>query len=281
VEIREIAENVKLFTKSAPRNAHGADTGPKTAEGLVSRLSSNYLVTMITIPTISLRHGDSVWSQAASEADDGLRSRDPVALARALAASGFRRVQISEVDGLRDRSESILAIDNVIRDGAIGVQVLVDTQSNDIIDRVIESGAESVVVRASIIDDPSWIESVAQSYPGTLVVASDIHDRRSVTRGWMRGLPIDVFDLADDLAGMPLAGLLVSLAGGNGHTSHADLTLLEDIAEASAFPVLASTSISSMNDLRALENRGVAGVLLGSALYSGTLNGRAVAQEFN
>jgi len=235
---------------------------------------------MITIPTISLRHGDSVWSQLSGVAEDGLRVRDPVALARSLAAAGFRRAQASDVDGLRERSESIVGIENIIRDGAIGVQVLVDTQSNDIVERLIDTGAESVVIRASAIDDPSWIDSVAQSYPGVIVVASDIHDRRSLAR-WWRGLPTDVFDLVDELAGMPLAGLLVALPDGNGHTSHADLTLLEDVAEAAAFPVFTSTSVSSMNDLRALEHRGIAGALLGSILYTGTLDPRAIAQEFS
>jgi phosphoribosylformimino-5-aminoimidazole carboxamide ribotide isomerase len=236
---------------------------------------------MITIPTISLRQGDSVWSQVSGDQGTNLRTRDPVALARSLASSGFRRVQAADVDGLRDRSESIVGIENIIRDGAIGVQVVVDTQSSDIIDRLIDAGAESVVVRACAVDDPAWIDSVSQAYPGAIIVASDVQDRRSATRGWMRALPSDVFDLVEELNGMPLAGLLVSLPDGNGHTSHADLTLLEDVAETSTFPVFVSTSVSSIHDLRALEHRGVAGVLLGSVLYAGTLDPRAIAQEFN
>src|SRR5690349_10077853 len=125
---------------------------------------------MITIPTISLRNGDSVWSHAGGEAATSLHTRDPIALARSLASSGFRHVQASDVDGLRDRSESIVGIENIIRDGAVGVQVLVDTQSNDIVDRMIDAGAESVVVRACAIDDPSWIDSLSQSYPGSIIV---------------------------------------------------------------------------------------------------------------
>jgi phosphoribosylformimino-5-aminoimidazole carboxamide ribotide isomerase len=235
---------------------------------------------MITIPTISLRHGDSVWSQASGVTEEGFRVRDPVALARSLAAAGFRHAQASDVDGLRERTEGIVGIENIIRDGAIGIQVLVDTQSNDIVERLIDTGAESVVIRASAIEDLAWIDSVAQSYPGAILVASDLQDRRSLGR-WSRGLSTDVFDLVDELAGMPLAGLLVALPDGNGHTSHADLTLLEDVAEAAAFPVFTSTSVSSMNDLRALEHRGIAGALLGSILYTGTLDPRAIAQEFS
>jgi len=234
---------------------------------------------MITIPTIALRYGASV-SPAATELGDGLFNRDPVTLARALAAAGFRRVQISDIDGVEE-SSSLIAIENVIRDGALGVQVIIDGQSNDVVDRLVDAGVENVVVRASTIDDSSWIEAMAQTYPGTIIVATDVHERRSVTRGWMRALPVDVFDLVEDLSGMPLAGLLVSIANGNGHSSFADLSLLEDVAEASAYPVLTTAGTPSMNDLRALEHRGIAGVVLGSVLYSGALDPRAVAQEFN
>jgi phosphoribosylformimino-5-aminoimidazole carboxamide ribotide isomerase len=235
---------------------------------------------MITIPTISLRHG-AVASALSDNGSDGSFSRDPITNARALASSGFRRVQASDMDGLRERSEGLIAIENVVRDGAIGVQVVVDDQSNDVVDRMMDWGAETVVVRASATDDSSWIESIAHTYPGAIVVATDVHERRFVTRGWMRALPIDVFDLVDDLAGVPLAGLLVSIANGNGHSRIADLALLEDVAEACAFPVLTSAGVSSMNDLRALENRGVAGVVIESALFNGALDARAVAQEFS
>jgi phosphoribosylformimino-5-aminoimidazole carboxamide ribotide isomerase len=236
---------------------------------------------MITIPTISLRHGASVSLLAGNQGDDGLFVREPVGFARALAAAGFRRIQLIDIDGVVDRSTSLFAIENVIRDGAVGVQVVVDAQSNDVVDRLLDAGADSVVVRAAVVDDPAWIVSVAQTYPGSIVVATEVGDRRSVTRGWMRALPVDVFDLVDELAGMPLAGLLVSLPDTSGQATLADLSLLEDVAESSEFPVLTSTSVSSMNDLRALENRGVAAAVLGSVLYSGALDPRAVAQEFS
>jgi phosphoribosylformimino-5-aminoimidazole carboxamide ribotide isomerase len=206
--------------------------------------------------------------------------REPVDLTRAFASAGFRRIQAGDVDGLHERSDSIHAIEAVIRDGAVGVQVVVDDQSNDLVDRVMEAGAESVVIRASAVDDLMWVDTVAQSYPGEVLLATDVRDRRAVARGWTRELPVDVFDLIDDIAGMALAGLLVSLADGSGNVTHADFELLEDVAEACEFPVFTAMGASSMNDLRALESRGVAGVVLGSSLYSGTLSARAVAQEF-
>jgi phosphoribosylformimino-5-aminoimidazole carboxamide ribotide isomerase len=59
-----------------------------------------------------------------------------------------------------------------------------------------------------------------------------------------------------------------------------DLPLMEDVAESSNFPVFASGGITTMQDLRALEHRGLAGVIIGMALYTGVLDPVAVAGEF-
>jgi phosphoribosylformimino-5-aminoimidazole carboxamide ribotide isomerase len=44
---------------------------------------------------------------------------------------------------------------------------------------------------------------------------------------------------------------------------------------------MSAGGVSAMDDLRALEHRGVAAAVLGSVLYSGALDPRAVAQEFS
>jgi len=56
---------------------------------------------------------------------------------------------------------------------------------------------------------------------------------------------------------------------------------LQDVAEAAHVPVFASGGVSSANDLRALQDRGVAGAIVGMALYTGALDPRAVIEEFH
>jgi len=59
-----------------------------------------------------------------------------------------------------------------------------------------------------------------------------------------------------------------------------DLALMEDVAESAAAPVIASGGITTVDDLRALDHRGISGAVVGMALYTGALDARAVAQEF-
>jgi phosphoribosylformimino-5-aminoimidazole carboxamide ribotide isomerase len=101
-----------------------------------------------------------------------------------------------------------------------------------------------------------------------------------VMRGWVRTFPTNILDAVEELNGLPLGGLLVTAVHREGQLQGVDLPLMEDVAEASRVPVLASGGVASMHDLRALAYREVAGVVIGTALYTGALDPRTVAAEF-
>ncbi|HEY7393755.1 MAG TPA: HisA/HisF-related TIM barrel protein [Gemmatimonadaceae bacterium] len=232
---------------------------------------------MLAIPRIEVRGGVCV--HPAGESGAGTALGDPLAVARTWAMHGFRRIHLTDGDAIAGTGSNSILIDEIIRDGAVDVQVCDAAQSSDRIEQVVTGGAIRVVVGPRGLEEPDWLSGAAELYPGLLIVATDVRERRVVTRGWVRSMPVDVLDLVGELNCLPLGGLLVSPGAGDAGRGF-DLSLLEDIAEASEFPLIADGGISTMNDLRALEHRGVSAVLLGGALYSGELDARHVAMEF-
>ena len=91
---------------------------------------------------------------------------------------------------------------------------------------------------------------------------------------------MDVIDFVESLSGLPLGGILVTAVHKEGLMGGTDLPLMEDVAEASAWPVYASGGVATADDLRALEHRGLAGAVLGMALYTGALDPRRIAEEY-
>ena len=232
---------------------------------------------MLVIPRVEIRGGLCVQPSG----EEGIASTlgDPFAIARMWAMQGFRRIHLADADAIAGTGSNSALVDEIIRDGAIEVQVSDAAESSDRIEQVVTAGAVRVVVGPRGLEEPDWLAGAAELYPGLLIVATDVRERRVVTRGWVRSMPVDVLDLVSELNGLPLGGLLVS-PGSIDNGRAFDLSLLEDIAETSDFPVMADGGVSAMNDLRALEHRGVSAVLLGGALYSGELDVRHVAMEF-
>jgi len=234
---------------------------------------------MIAIPSVDLKGGLCVDLCAACKDELG-SVQHPVSVARWWANIGFQRLHLLDLDAESGTGANGDLVEDVIRDAALEVDAGGAVQTTDQIDRLVSAGASKVVLGIRAIEEPEWLASVAHLFPGALVVSTDVRERRVATRGWVRTMSLDIFDLLDDLAGLPLGGLLVTTVGVEGQRSGADLSLLEDVAEACAAPVIAAGGVRTMNELRALEHRGVHAVLLGQALYSAELDPRSVAQEF-
>ena len=146
--------------------------------------------------------------------------------------------------------------------------------------RLVDAGATRIIVGTRALDEPDWLADLVDLFPGLIVVATDVRARRVVTRGWVRTLPSDIIDVVDGFSGLSLGGILVTSLPPRNVLDGLELSLLEDLAESSGVPIIVSGGVATMNDLRALAHRGVAGVVLGMALSTGALDPRAVAQEF-
>ncbi len=234
---------------------------------------------MIVIPTIDLRHGLCVLP-GPPPADESLLLGSPVMVARSWAHAGFQRLHVIDADAEGGTGSNAAVVEDVIRDGALAIQTSGGVLSTDQIERFVDAGATLVVVGARGVEEPDWLASVAEFFPGMIVVSTDVHERRVVTRGWVHSVPLDIFDLIGDLTGLPLGGVLLSAVGGNGHRSAMDLALIEDLVQACDFPVMTLGGVLAMPDLRALEHRGVVAAVIGNVLDNGQLDARLVADEF-
>ncbi len=235
---------------------------------------------MIAIPAVDLREGACVQLVGGSYEREQVRLPDPVGVARSWEQEGFRRLHIVDLDAATGNGSNARVIDDILREVQADVQVGGGVRSAEQVEQLFHAGASRVVVGTRALEEPEWLASLASLYPGVIVVATDVRERRVVTRGWVRTLPVDIMDVVEQLNPLPLGGLLVTAVHMEGQMGGTDLALMEDVAEASRFPVIASGGVSSMADLRALEHRGVSAVVIGMALYTGALDARAVAQEF-
>ena len=235
---------------------------------------------MIAIPAVDIRDGACVQLVGGSYDAERIRIPDPAGVARAWTDAGFTRLHVVDLDAATGRGSNDRIVRDLIGLSDILVQVGGGLRSEDAIARLLEDGAEYVVVGTRAIEEPEWLHGIATQFPGEIIVAADVRERRVVTHGWEKTQRRDVLDVIEDLNDSPLAAVLVTAVHMEGQMRGTDLFLMEDVAEQSDWPVIASGGIATMNDLRALADRGIAGAVIGMALYTGALDARAVAGEF-
>ena len=235
---------------------------------------------MIAIPAVDLREGACVQLVGGSYANEQVRLDNPLEVARGWARAGFQRMHVVDLDAATGRGDNAAIVRDILTEIPAAIQVGGGVRSGDTIERLLDEGAAWVVLGTRALEEPEWLAGTASSFPGQLIVAADVRERQIVTRGWARTLSRTVLDVVEQLNDFPLGGVLVTAVHREGQLAGTDLFLMEDVADLSVHPVIASGGISTMNDLRELADRGIAAAVIGMALYTGALDARAVAEEF-
>jgi phosphoribosylformimino-5-aminoimidazole carboxamide ribotide isomerase len=235
---------------------------------------------MIAIPAVDLREGACVQLVGGSYAHEELRLENPLEVARGWARAGFQRLHVVDLDAATGRGDNAAIVRDILGEVPANIQAGGGVRSGDTIERLLGEGATWVVLGTRALEELEWLAGTASSFPGQLIVAADVRERHVVTRGWTRTLTRTVLDVVEQLNDIPLGGVLVTAVHHEGLLAGTDLFLMEDVAELSVHPVIASGGISSIGDLRELADRGIAAAVIGMALYTGALDARAVAEEF-
>jgi len=217
---------------------------------------------------------------AGSYDEEVIRIPDPVGVAVAWRQYGFRHLHLVDLDAVAGRGNNAVEIQAILTATDVEVQVGGGIKSRESIHQFLADGAQRVIIGTQALEDPDWLVEMSTDFPGCIIVAADVRDRKVLSHGWTRIQPMLVLDLVEDLNGLPLAGVLVTAVHREEAMRGTDLPLMEDVAEAAEFPVFASGGLGNIGDLRALADRGVAAAVIGMGLYSGAMDPWAVADEF-
>jgi len=236
---------------------------------------------MIAIPALDLRGGACVQLAAGSYDQELIRIPDPVGVAIAWRQYGFRHLHLVDLDAVAGRGNNAPEVQAVLAATDAEVQLGGGIRTREMIQRSLDDGAQRVIIGTRALEDLDWLAEVSSLFPGSVIVAADVRDRKILSHGWTRTQPRLMLDLVQELNGLPLAGVLVTAVHREEAMRGTDLPLIEDVAEAADFPVFASGGLGSLTHLRALADRGVAAAVVGMALYSDAMDPWVVAEEFS
>ncbi|WP_394827534.1 HisA/HisF-related TIM barrel protein [Pendulispora albinea] len=235
---------------------------------------------MIALPAIDLREGKCVQLVGGDYANERVRIDDPLAQARAFHAMGFTWLHVIDLDAATGRGENLALTERLVRESGLRVQVGGGVRTVERAAQLFDAGAERVIVGTRAIEDPAFREDVVRAFPGRIVVAADVRDREVVTRGWAARTGLSIASFALELGALPIGGILVTAVHREGALAGADTALCQELTQVTAAPIFASGGVTTLDDLARLRDAGGAGAVIGMALYTGALDGRAVAREY-
>lgn len=229
-------------------------------------------------PAIDLRGGKVVRLKEGDLARMTLYSDDAVETARRWLSAGTSWLHVVNLDGAFGESDNanraaLEAILNVAKSVGAQVQFGGGMRSLDTIENVIELGVSRVVLGTIAIEQPDVVADALKKFGATkIAVGIDARDGLVRLHGWKNNSGITVTDLALQMRTVGLRTVIFTDVSRDGLGSGLNISATKELADISGLDVIASGGVHTWDDVTMARDVKLAGVIIGRALYEGTID---------
>ncbi len=233
-------------------------------------------------PAIDLRNGKVVRLKAGDPRRLTAYSDDPVGTAQRWLEAGADWLHVVNLDGAFGEEDDAnqLALRAILKLGA-RVQFGGGIRSPEAMHKAIELGVSRVVLGTMAVQQPEFVEAALKKLGAEFVaVGIDAQDGFVRLYGWKEGSQITATALAHQMQSLGLRTAIFTDINRDGLGSGLNIASTCELAQTSGLEVIASGGLHTLEDVHAARDAELAGVIIGRALYEGTIDLR-VALESN
>ncbi|MBI3469414.1 MAG: 1-(5-phosphoribosyl)-5-[(5-phosphoribosylamino)methylideneamino]imidazole-4-carboxamide isomerase [Planctomycetes bacterium] len=228
---------------------------------------------MLIIPAIDLRGGRCVRLRQGNYDEETVFGDDPAAMAAHWVSLGAGRLHLVDLDGARaGRPGNLDSVRAILQRVQAPCQFGGGVRKSETVAELLALGVDRVVVGTRALTEPEWFRQLCQAFPQRVCLGLDARDGKVAVEGWTRTSTTAAVDLARQLAELPLAAIIYTDISRDGMMGGVNLHAIRELTQAVATPVIASGGVTTLEDVRALAALGVAGCIVGRALYEGRIS---------
>lgn len=228
---------------------------------------------MIIYPAIDIKGGKCVRLQQGSFDAVTVYSDNPVEMARKWESCGAAWLHTVDLDGARGGNPvNLPVIGEIAKNIKIPVQLGGGIRSLKVIESALENGISRVILGTSAVNDPQFVKEALQKYGKNIVIGIDAKDEKVAIEGWEKLSTFTAAEFAKRMEGLGAMTIIYTDISTDGMLKGPNLKAMEQMLGAVEMEVIASGGVSKLQDIKDLKEVGVAGVIVGKALYTGNLD---------
>jgi phosphoribosylformimino-5-aminoimidazole carboxamide ribotide isomerase len=205
-------------------------------------------------------------------------SDDPVAMAQGWVDQGASWLHVVDLDGAVDgEPRNFPVIEHIVETVPVPVQVGGGIRTVERIERYLRVGVARVIIGTLAIEQPLLAADVCRRFPGRMAVSLDARDGKVALKGWQESAALDYLSLARQIEAWQPAALIFTAIQRDGTLEGPDLPRLQELLRAVSLPVIVAGGMGHLDHLQSLlplATDGLSGVIVGKALYEGSVTFR-------
>ncbi len=227
----------------------------------------------VVYPAIDLRNGDVVRLRQGNPDQQTTYSSNPRAAAERWLAAGAEWLHVVNLDGAFGEATEAnqAALGQVLETGA-KVQFGGGLRALDAIEHALDLGVRRVVLGTLAVTQPAIVDAaLAMFSPERVAVGVDARAGMVQVKGWKEGSKYTTAQLGERLQLQGVLRVIFTDIARDGVGSGLNLEATVKLAAQTGLHVIASGGVHTAEDVLAARAVGLAGTIVGRALYEGTI----------
>ena len=235
---------------------------------------------MIIFPAIDLRGGKCVRLIQGDFDKETVYSDDPQATALKWQSMGAKFLHVVDLDGARVGSpQNLDAIKKILDAVTVPIEVGGGIRTLDDAEKLLSLGVRRVILGSVAVENISLVEAAVQKFGDKIVVGIDARGGFVAVHGWEKSSEVTVGVLAKKIVAAGVKTIIYTDISKDGMLSGVNADSFANLAKFSGAEIVASGGVKSLEDIRALKAAKVAGVIVGKAIYTGSLDLKSAIAE--
>ncbi|PSL42764.1 1-(5-phosphoribosyl)-5-[(5-phosphoribosylamino)methylideneamino] imidazole-4-carboxamide isomerase [Salsuginibacillus halophilus] len=234
-------------------------------------------------PAIDMRGGKCVRLLQGDYNQETVYGDSPFDMAKSFADAGARWIHMVDLDGAKEKRR--INHEHVVKAAKelpAAIQVGGGIRTEEDVAYYLENGVDRVILGSVAVSHPEFCQKMLEMYGEQIVIGLDARNGYVAVNGWLETSEVTAEALGQQMAAHGAETFIFTDIEKDGTLNGPNVEAIASLAKATGKDVIASGGVSVLEDLHVLQRRadeGVAGAIVGKAIYTGRVDTKTALKE--
>lgn len=227
---------------------------------------------MKIFPAIDLYEGKAVRLLRGDYNNITVYSENPLETATEFERLGATELHTVDLEGARDGgTPNIEIIKSIVQNTSLNVEVGGGIRSEDTVKAYLDAGVKRVILGTAAVTDERFLKETVSLYGEKIAVGADIKDGKVAIKGWLEKSEYGTFEFFEKLEKTGVSTVICTDVSKDGALQGTNRALYKELSKKFNVNIIASGGVSSLDDIKALNEMNLYGAIIGKAYYTGAI----------
>ena len=224
---------------------------------------------MLIMPAVDIKNGKCVQLVQGEPGSEMVKIDNPEKVAKYWEDLGAKNIHVIDLSGTIDGETSFDIIKKILNEVSVPIQLGGGIRNLDYARQLLDLDIERLIIGTMGIQQPETITQLSDEYsPERIMISLDSKDNKVVIKGWQEKIDKSPSEIANDFKEHGAGSILFTNVDVEGLLGGFNTEPVEDLKKSVDLPIVYSGGITTIDDIKKLNESGVEGIVIGSALYT-------------